>query len=67
VLIVVAKDCVVGGQDGTTTVAKNGVHALVCQYLNDHIGAAHHGACQGVFLLPICGLWRGHAVFQKVT
>jgi hypothetical protein len=64
VLLVVSKDRIVCGQDGATAVAKNSIHALVCQYLHDDVGATHLGASQWVFLMLLYNFGRSHDAFQ---
>ncbi len=66
-LVVVAKHGVVGRQDGPAAVAENGVHALIRQHLDDHIGAAHAATRQRVLPVFDCFPGRGHVRFQKIA
>jgi hypothetical protein len=40
-IVVVAKNRVIGGQNCTAAIAKNGVNAFIGQNLDDHLGSGH--------------------------
>jgi len=48
VFIVISEHGIVSGQDCATAVAKNGIHTLLGQHLDNHLGAGHGLACQGM-------------------
>ncbi len=44
--VVIAEHGIVSRQDCPAAVSENGIHALISQHLDDHLGAGHGLACQ---------------------